>query len=227
MHDYAKQLIKLYELQSDSMVFHKKVTTSSNVMWIKESLFMIPIYNEEKNTFFLALSDIVADRLIQKIDIMGVLGNDTTGLTRPDYVLSGEFAISPSRKTVCYMTHYAGRAFIIDMETLNVNLLQDFREPDFPKSFLTANEIVLEPDHSAFTSVAMDEEFIYILSPRRLDKPLFNNEFAIDVYDFSGTHIESVSVPRLNNDIPRRISKLTSGFAIAYSNGTIGVFDNR
>lgn len=224
--DYTKQSLKLYSEKTDSLLFLKKILTQNNVFRMKDAVFMIIASDYEKNDIQLQVTDFNNDSVLHVLSMKEML---VTPERKSDkglfYTLNGNFASSIENDKILYYSHYTGRALLIDTNTYNWAKIEDFRKLPFPVSTNENGKVVVKPHKYVFVSAAMDEKYLYFLSPGDLDKKFINNTFYIDQYTLDGEYQGSYAVPKgPMDDIPIIIEKNGSLFTVAYTNGFIATY---
>lgn len=226
VHDFSKQAIKKYSSKNDSMLLLRRLKTTNNIQYLKDSKFLVPRVMDESGDFVISVYNAEKDIFEKDFDLTAIAGIKSSS-KNIDYVLSGSFCKNESNEII-YSCTYAGVFFYFDASCDSVKMYKDFRNLPIPDSYLSNNGIQLSPKQFVSVCSAVDDSKIYFLTLRdETHNPMKCKMFYIDIYNLSnGLYIKSIALPLYKGEaMPFYMAKTSNHLIIGYINGIISVYD--
>ncbi len=225
VHDYAKQSVKLFSLNSDSLLLTRKTITINNVVYIKKGKFIIPRIDERNGSFLLSIYDTEMQNYIKDYDLLKLAKNKSLKNSKYlDFVFSGNFCSDSNN--VVYFCNSVGLFFVINTQDLSIHTIEDIRNLPIPKAIVRNKEIHIEPKQVASISASLYKDYLYSLSTKKTNDIRKSGKFLIDIYNIhSKKHLGSFEIKKRNGeDTPKRISIFKDKLFVQFGNEIISIY---
>lgn len=227
MHDFPKMALKKYDAKMDTLLLFRRFQTKHNVLFLRNNQFVVPNVKSETGVFYLSLYDALKDTIIKSVNICSLSGKFKKLIPFGDFTFQGDFCKNDSGQAVFYCM-YNSSFYFIDKDFKISNHFDIRNLPIGVPSLSEQGMIRLNPENIGIISGTMDNKYIYLLAPKYHEIKRNRLKFyMIDVYDINTKkYLKSFEMPNPKEDRIKAISKTNKGFVVAYSGGTVTVYNN-
>ncbi len=224
LHDYPKMALKKYDSKTDTLQVFRRFITKHNVLYVHNNQFLVPNFDSGSGIFYLSFYDAIADSITRNVDINKLTRRFEKIPPYGDFTFQGNFCKNKFNDAVFYCT-YNSAFFYYKDKTGEVTFHNDIRNLPIGEPTNINDVIHLSPMNVGIVSAAMDEKYIYMLTPRYLEENLKIKSYLIDVYKIDDKkYIKSFILPEIKHDYALCISVSTKGLIITGAYGNLIVY---
>lgn len=224
VNDDNSREVKYYN-KNNKLLKRQLIDTQSRIQYFGRNRFIVPDLDEKKNIYTMTLYDAIKDTVLKEINICKLTGVlDTIPVRGGSITFTNSFCKNEKGQVLAYYRYNS--SFIFIDTSFVATAYQDFRKLPVGIPSLKGHNVLLNPINCGIDCAAMDDKFIYLVTPTYQCKQWkkSENNRMLDVYDIcTKKYIGSMKLPISKGKSVFSIAKTAKGFVVFYVGNYSGI----